>query len=267
MNSRNVDWSERTAGYAEEMTNPYHQHRMKVLVSLLPELRQGMRILDFGCGEGAFLPLFIEAGAEVLACDKEEKMIDQVRRRLIESAMPLPGQNLKAAGVEYLAEIPSDSLDGVLAFNVIAYFTPEEEHEFYSQLRRIVKRGGFLAVSHSNMLFDFFSLNRYTLQFFQNHLVLGGQYAAAVESLLARTDLPAGDKALPLPVRENPLTYALKLKGYGFAETRQEFINRHEAPPPVLQQQTFPDTLAVPEHERWKLLFTCSQFASLALRQ
>ncbi|WP_273191930.1 class I SAM-dependent methyltransferase [Oleidesulfovibrio alaskensis] len=58
---------------------------------MLPELRQGMRILDFGCGEGAFLPLFIEAGAEVLACDKEEKMIDQVRRRLIESAMPLPG--------------------------------------------------------------------------------------------------------------------------------------------------------------------------------
>ena len=67
-------------------------------------------------------------------------------------------------------------------------------------------------------------------------------------------------------VRENPLAYASKLRRFGFREVRQEFINRHAAPPILLGERTCPDTLSVPEEERWQLLLTRSTFRSCALR-
>jgi chemotaxis methyl-accepting protein methylase len=73
--------------------------------------------------------------------------------------------------VNYLKEIPSASLDGLLSFNVLAYLTDEEELTFYQEASRIVKPGGYLVVTHSNRLFDMFSLNQYTISFFKYHLI------------------------------------------------------------------------------------------------
>ncbi len=267
MKTRNVDWHEKTDAYVKAMKNPYHKHRMNVLLDMIPDLREGMHILDFGCGEGTFLPFFLNSGVQVTACDKEERMIQETQKRLRSENYILADSRLQIGGVEILKKIPDASLDGIIALNVLAYFSPEEEDIFYTQAQRIIRPKGFLLVSHSNTLFDFFSLNRYTQNFFEQHLLLDSNYASQLPSLISRTDLPAGDKAMPLPIRENPLNYSCKLARYQFKEERQEYINRHEAPPPILKERTFPDTLNISPEEKWKLLFTCTQFASLAFRK
>ena len=78
----------------------------------------------------------------------------------------------RCGGTELLAGFEPESLDGIIAFNVLAYLDPDEEAEFYTQACRIVKNGGFLLVSHSNELFDLFALNSYTASFFIRHLGL-----------------------------------------------------------------------------------------------
>ena len=137
----------------------------------------------------------------------------------------------------------------------------------HREAHRIIRRGGWLLVTHSNKLFDMFSLNSYTASFFDENLVLSDGYAAQIKKLLLKHDEPKNSKALPLPLRENPLNYHFKLSHYGFDEVRQEFVNRHEAPPPILKEQTYPDTLDLLPEERWKLLFTCSTFVSLSMHQ
>lgn len=273
---RKVDWGELAQDYIEDMENPYHRHRLRVLSSMIPEraLRPGARILDFGCGDGCFLPPFLKAGARVWACDKEEKMIRAARERLDRQDLCLDENFLRCGGTELLAGFEPESLDGIIAFNVLAYLDPDEEAEFYTQACRIVKNGGFLLVSHSNELFDLFSLNSYTASFFIRHLLYDPTRAGRIPELLRRADHPSDEKAAPLAVRENPLNYGFKLAKHGFTEIRQEYMNWHEAPTPLLpggdnacEGRTFPDTLDLPESERWKLLFTCSMFASLSTRR
>lgn len=262
-----MDWAKRTDSYINAIDNPYHSHRISVLQSMIPNwvFKQNSNIFDFGCGEGVFIALFAQQGVYVTGCDIEKKMIDAAHVRLKNNDVDEQFWKLQVGGVESFQTIPDSSQDGVIAFNVLAYLTKEEEVEFYSQVKRVVRKGGFLLASHSNRLFDLFSLNSYTINFFNDFLV-DDEYRSDVKNLLTFHDHPKGDKRNPLPVRENPLNYRFKLSDYGFKEIQQEFINKHEAPPPILDKQHFPGTLDQPDEEKWKLLFTCSTFASLAIR-
>lgn len=151
--------------------------------------------------------------------------------------------------------------------NVLAYLNDEEELEFYEQARRVVKENGYLIVTHYNMLFDMFSLNKYTVKFFSGFLV-SEQYREGIDGLITRFNIPKVIETYN--IRENPLSYRYKLKGFGFEEIQQEFSNLHEAPPCLLGSEkidkTFPDTLSFSEEERWKLFFTCSTFGSTSVR-
>lgn len=267
MNARSVDWAARTSGYIEEMNNPYHAHRVEVLRAMIPDsaMERGVHIFDFGCGDGFLIEQFVNSGATVRGCDIQPGMVQAARNRLANCGIEVGGDVLSVGGVEQFEKISDATLDGLLALNVLAYLSPDEERIFYEQAQRTVRHGGFLLCSHSNNLFDLFSLNRYTVNFIADFLLHDRSYTSQMERLVSHHDHPAGDKSIPLPIRENPLCYAQKLFDFGFKEIRQEFINRHEAPPPILETQTYPDTLGVPECERWKLYFTRSTFVSLSV--
>jgi hypothetical protein len=126
-----------------------------------------------------------------------------------------------------------------------------------------VRPGGTLVITHSNELFDLFTLNRYTRAFFERH------FSVDPGSLLAFPDRPS---RTTFNVRENPLSYGEKLKPFGFEIDRMEYINRHPAPPlltaddPDDMKRARPNTLNVPTDERWKLNFQCSMFGVRARR-
>lgn len=140
---RKVDWNERAAGYIDEMSNPYHAHRRKVLQAMIPEsaLQPEASIFDFGCGDGSFPPYFLDAGANVAGCDVVPAMIDVARERLGER-YSFDGSLLVTGGVEAITDVQSNSLDGMLALNVLAYLNPEEEEQFYKQAHRTIREGG-----------------------------------------------------------------------------------------------------------------------------
>jgi SAM-dependent methyltransferase len=240
-------WSNEGSGYHSAISNSYHQHRLNVVRSLLVEAPR--TVLDFGCGDGVMLADF--GSAKRIGIEPDAGLLASARQNF-------PDATLLHGSVGAMEAVVSDSVDLILCLNVLAYMTDAEDAEFYRQSHRVLRRGGALVVTHSNELFDLFSLNAYSVDFFRRH------FGCDVSSMLTHPNAP--DQAT-YNVRENPLTYRTKLAKYGFLETRQEFINFHEQPPILGKDDTrLRDTLSIPADEKWSLMFRCSTFASLSRR-
>lgn len=257
-------WEEMATSYAARLQNPYHQHRLNVIDHLIPKslYEAGKIVYDFGCGDGVLFYPFISKGTTVMGCDPASEMVSLAKKNLVEKGLDASG--IQLGGVNVFAKLEDASCDAVLSFNVLAYLTDEEEAEFYKHASRVVKPGGWLIVTHSNNLFDLYSSNRMTIDFLKRYLLSDHEVDANIPSLFTHADAP---KDLPIyNIRENPLAYPAKLKRFGFEIEQVEYINWHTAPPLLKPQATYRDTLAVPEEDRWKLMFTCSTFGARAIK-
>lgn len=249
-------WKKLADDYIEALKGDYHTHRLSVIRELIPAdlYIKDKKVFDFGCGNGVMLPKFIKAGVQINAADQSEEMVATARERVSPELITL-------AGVKHLRKIGTASLDGLLCLNVMCYFTDEEEKIFYEEAERIVKPGGYLVVTHSNELFAMFSLNKHTEKFFSKYLL------TAPGSISGLLNYEESDNDIDYNVRENPITYPAKLKTHGFREICQSFSNRHPLPPSMIIEKTYPDTINVPEKDRWTLMFTCSTYGSCSVRE
>lgn len=253
-------WEKEANNYVNALQSPYHQHRLEVAFDIIPvELySSGTKIFDFGCGDAIMFPPFIEKEVQIIGCDIAPEMVEIANKKLKkykpENDLVLLG------GVELLKNYEDETFDAILSFNVLAYLSDCEEADFYKQANRLLKKGGFLIVSHSNELFDMFTFNRYTVEFFRKN------FECDIKTLILNPKLP---QSQPLyNVRENPLSYKYKLLKYGFKEIKQRFSNKHIKPPILLDldNKDYPSTLDVRAEEEWKLMFTCSTYHSLSIK-
>jgi 2-polyprenyl-3-methyl-5-hydroxy-6-metoxy-1,4-benzoquinol methylase len=244
-------WRDVGASYASDIDGAYHRHRLDVIAALLPDLAS-KRVIDFGCGEGLLIRHAIEGGArEVIGIDPDE--------RLLGLASNSGAAALLKGSVEQLASI--EHADCIIAANVAAYFTDDQNRAFYEQAARILAPDGHLVITHSNELFDLFTLNAFTVAFHLKH------FGVDVSALLAHSDKP---QRSTFNVRENPLAYPDKLQRFGFSIIDMQFMNLHAEPPllsaddPDDMRRPRPDTLNTPPEDRWKLMFQCSMFGVTA---
>ena len=236
-------WNDIGQNYAEQIDNPYHRHRLSVIEALLPAV-DGKSILDFGCGEGVMMRRLRAQGAtRVVGIDPDAALIDLARASGLTDTI--------LGGADATRKV--DKVDCILCANVLAYMNHVEERVFYEEARRLLADGGHLVVTHSNELFDLFTCNSFTRDFFRNN------FATDVAALLTHPAVPARTS---YNIRENPLTYSNKLAALGFQVERTEFINFHPAPPLLVPDdgKAYRDTLSVAEGDRWKLMFQCSTF-------
>ena len=259
-------WEQIGRGYSDRLINEYHNHRLAMINSLIPEelYQEGRNIFDFGCGDAVHFEQFLRSGSCITGMDISAEMITLAKQRL--SRMNSNPDLVNVGGAPELAHLEADSLDAILSFNVLAYLTDKEEDLFYKQAYRLLRPGGYLIVTHSNELFDMYSLNQYTPQFFDRHLVTDNSQLSSLQTLV--TNAFEAENIVTYNVRENPLAYRFKLARYGFVEQRQEFSNLHTAPPPLLSKdKSYPDTLSWNEEEKWKLMFVCSTYGSQSIRK
>lgn len=235
-------WENEGSEYHSAIGNSYHEHRLSVVRSLLP--KDPKTVLDFGCGDGVMLANFPHS--KCIGIEPDAGLLASAKRQF-------PSATLMRGTVQSMADIEPSSVDLLLCLNVLAYMTDTEDRLFYEQTSRVVRTGGSLVVTHSNELFDLFSLNSYTVDFFRRY------FGCDPSSMLTHADKPT---QATYNIRENPLTYATKLAKYGFIEDRQAFINFHEQPPLLGKDDSkLRDTLSVAD-QQWTLMFRCSTFAS-----
>jgi SAM-dependent methyltransferase len=121
-------WGARPEDWAasEDQQRPTYEEALRH-VGLGP----GQRVLDIGCGVGAFLALVAERGAVPVGIDAAEALIELARRRL-------PGVDLRVGEMEALP-FDDDSFDLVTGFN--SFFFANDMVAALREAGRVAKPG------------------------------------------------------------------------------------------------------------------------------
>ncbi|WP_432735699.1 class I SAM-dependent methyltransferase [Maridesulfovibrio sp. FT414] len=137
--------------YAEKIqSNVYNAlYERPSLLALLPCLK-GKKVLDLGCGSGEYSGYFLEQGADVTALDISVEMLEIMRERF--------GDRLKCYEHDFSLGLPheeDDSFDVVVSPLAIHYV--EDLRRLFSEIGRVLKRGGQFVFSTHHPMQDFSS--------------------------------------------------------------------------------------------------------------
>lgn len=100
---------------------------------------KGSRVLEIGCGNGKTLAALIDRGCDAVGIDFSETAVESCRKLLGEDA------DVRYASVLALP-FEAASFDGAVMFHVLENLTPEDCARASSEIGRVLKDGGALAV-------------------------------------------------------------------------------------------------------------------------
>ena len=112
-------------------------------------------ILDLGCGHGTLVHFAQEAGySNTIGVDVSEQQVELARKLGI--------KNIKQGDLmETLKAIPSESLDTIIAFDVIEHFTKDELIDLVDAIHAALKSNGCWIIHAPNAQSPFFGSVRY----------------------------------------------------------------------------------------------------------
>jgi SAM-dependent methyltransferase len=116
-------------------------------LSMLPDVH-GKRVLDAGCGPGAYAQWLVEHGAEVVALDVSPKMVGFARKRLDTQATVL-----QADFSQPLDFLPDASFDVVLSALALDYVL--DWQAVFREFHRLLRQPGWFVFSVGHPFADF----------------------------------------------------------------------------------------------------------------
>lgn len=259
--------------YAPGQPNAY---RLELVKDILKGLPKG-RALDAGCGSGQLMRYLVEQGYDCAGSDLSPGMVEQTRKTLSTlTERPVP---LMVAPLDRQSDFADGGFDIIASLGVIPYVPESEEGPVYRELRRLSKSGGYLIAAYENALFDLFTFNRYTVEFFEQNflpLVAAPDRASLrrqLESLMVNPQAPAAPDQSAARNQvfrraENPLVLPAKLKQYGFEVVDTCYYHFHALPP--LLRNSSPELMQLSRdmeirHARaWQAMFMASTFITVA---
>lgn len=118
------------------------------VISLLPPV-EGRRVLDAGCGPGAYAEWLVGQGAEVVCMDVCPRMVELARQRLGDRATVIEADLGRP-----LDFLPAASFDLVLAALVMDYV--RDWNATFREFHRLLRGGGHLVFSVGHPADDFY---------------------------------------------------------------------------------------------------------------
>ncbi len=142
-------YEELAEAYAARVdTKPHNAYYDRpATLSLLPDVK-GSRVLDAGCGPGAYAQWLVEHGAEVVAIDVSPKMVGLARRRLGDRATVMQADFSRP-----LDFLPDASFDIVLSALALDYVP--DWRTVFREFHRLLRRPGWLVFSVGHPFADF----------------------------------------------------------------------------------------------------------------
>jgi 2-polyprenyl-3-methyl-5-hydroxy-6-metoxy-1,4-benzoquinol methylase len=112
--------------------------RRRFLLEHVGRAGSDLRVLDVGCGEGAFAAAILDAGAHVVAVDIAEEPLRRARSRH-------PELDVRLVAPEGPWQLDDASFDAVWAGEVIEHVA--DTAAWLSEVRRVLRSGGSLVAS------------------------------------------------------------------------------------------------------------------------
>ncbi len=105
-------------------------------------VKPGMKVLDFGCGPGMFAIELVDLGAEVIAADLQQEMLDIIKGNISDTSFE---KNIKLVKCEQDKINVKDKVDFALAFYVI--HEVKDKENLFSQINDIMKDNSKLYIA------------------------------------------------------------------------------------------------------------------------
>jgi len=109
-------------------------------------IKQGMSIIEAGCGKGDFSPFILEKIGNdgfLWLVDISEKMLNYARNKLLEfSNVAFLNENVENINLS------SQSIDMIICFNSFPHFI--NKHNVLIEFNRLLKENGILIIAHSS---------------------------------------------------------------------------------------------------------------------
>ena len=107
-------------------------------------LKEGMRILDHGCGKGRHSTYLAKKGLEVHALDIAETALEVLRKKVDEEKLE---DNLKVVKCDIKElQFPDEYFDAVVSINVINHGKWKDVKQYFKEIKRVLKPGGLIMV-------------------------------------------------------------------------------------------------------------------------
>lgn len=135
--------------YARNIDSKPHNafYDRPAMLSLLPDV-QGWRVLDVGCGPGAYTEALLERGAVVTAVDISPKMLEHAKRRVGERAKFLQ-LDLTQPMEPFFSDGTFDLINAPLCLDYI-----EDWRTLFRQFHRVLDTAGLFLFSCGHPAFD-----------------------------------------------------------------------------------------------------------------
>jgi SAM-dependent methyltransferase len=248
------------------------------------ERRRPAAVLDVGCGGGRTVLDALELGLDATGIEPVIELKNAAAELLRRHGHdPARIRQDDLAGV---ADYPSASQDCVALLSVLPHVPAPSWDDVHRGIARLLRPGGCYVAAYRNTLFDLFTFNSYTVEFYDRTLWEGVPSGASddrrlekLKSLITHPDVPgpyhtnAADKSFGQLSREksNPLTMPAYLREFGLRTERTRFYHFHCVPP--LAQDAVKDfrasshDLDLTLSDDWRGHFMAAMFVVEAVRQ
>ena len=235
-------------------------------------------VLDIGCGGGWTVLDALQSGVSARGIEP----VAELQKFGVELLMSngYPGKCIVQDDLSILREMPNAQEDCIALLSVLPHVPNQDWDSVHANISRSLKPGGKFFAAYRNILFDLYTFNSFTLEFYDQTLwnVQGAEDLNTdsvlnhLKGLITNPNLPgpyhtiAVDKSFGelRRVKSNPLTIGSYLSSFNLHLDRVRFYHYHCAPP--LMMQTLPRHKEInPEMELqlsddWRGNFMCAMF-------
>lgn len=257
-------------------------YRRRIYNKILEEKRPSS-VLDVGCGGGQTVLDALAMGSSAIGIEPIKSLVDHGQEKLTQAGFSR--ELITQGDASDISNYDDDSFDLVAMLSVIPHIPMKDWPSLHSEIARVLKPGGYCVIAYRNELFDLYTVNRFTHDFFMKNFFgssfysteLQNELSVELESFIPFNKVPPanhtessdkrfGDLERP---KSNPLIQAEYLKKYGLDLEKNYFCNIH----PVLPNSLLFRTIDAPRlkhsieldlFDAWQGNFMGSMFVTVA---
>ena len=235
-------------------------------------------VLDIGCGGGWTVLDALQSGVDARGIEPVAELQEFGAELLAKNGHPR--ECIAQDDLSVLREMPDEQEECIALLSVLPHVPRRDWDSVHADISRALKPGGKFFAAYRNTLFDLYTFNSFTLEFYDQDLwdteatkeFHTDDALTHLRGLITNPDLPgpyhtiAVDKSFGelQRVKSNPFTIRSYLASFGLNLDRVRFYHYHCAPPLMAQKlpkyKEINHRMELQLSDDWRGHFMCAMF-------